>query len=49
MIRVVQHQRRLPREAADAPSLETFKPRLCGALSNLIWLKMSLFMAGRLD
>jgi len=39
----------LPREVGDAPSLETFKVRLNGALSNLIWLQMSLLMAGRLD
>lgn len=36
MIRVVQHQRRLTREAADAPSLETFQTRLYRALNNLI-------------
>lgn len=35
-MRVVQHWRRLPREAADAPSLETFKTRLDGALNSLI-------------
>ncbi|KFP54579.1 hypothetical protein N323_07054, partial [Cathartes aura] len=35
-MRVVKHWNRLPREAADAPSLETFKVRLDGALSNLI-------------
>jgi len=39
---------RLPREVVDASSLETFKVRLDGALSNLIWLKMSLFTAGGL-
>ncbi|KFR07206.1 hypothetical protein Y956_16588, partial [Nipponia nippon] len=32
---VVKHWNRLPREAVDAPSLETFKVRLDGALSNL--------------
>jgi len=42
------HWRRLPREVGDAPSLETFKARLDGALSNLIWLKMSLLTAGGL-
>ncbi|KFM13018.1 hypothetical protein AS27_00999, partial [Aptenodytes forsteri] len=36
MLRVVKHWHRLPREAVDAPSLETFKVRLDGALSNLI-------------
>ncbi|KFQ99170.1 hypothetical protein Y956_03692, partial [Nipponia nippon] len=36
MMRVVRHWNRLPREAVDAPSLEVFKARLDGALSNLI-------------
>jgi len=35
-VRVVKHRNRLSREAVDAPSLETFKARLDGALSNLI-------------
>ncbi|KFQ95957.1 hypothetical protein Y956_06996, partial [Nipponia nippon] len=35
-MRVVKHWNRLPREVVDAPSLETFKDRLDGALSNLI-------------
>ncbi|KFW03375.1 hypothetical protein N327_12301, partial [Fulmarus glacialis] len=35
-MRVVKHWNRLPGEAVDAPSLETFKVRLDGALSNLI-------------
>jgi len=34
--RVVQHWNTLPREVVDAPSLETFKVRLHGALSNQI-------------
>jgi len=34
--RVVKHWKRLPREVVDAPSLETFKARLDGALSNLV-------------
>ncbi|KFQ98066.1 hypothetical protein Y956_10906, partial [Nipponia nippon] len=35
-VRVAKHWHRLPREVVDAPSLETFKARLDGALSNLI-------------
>ena len=35
VVRVVRHWHRLPREVADAPSLEVFKARLGGALSNL--------------
>ncbi|KFQ94964.1 hypothetical protein Y956_03412, partial [Nipponia nippon] len=33
---VVRHWNRLPNEAVDAPSLEVFKARLDGALSNLV-------------
>jgi len=47
-MRVVKHRNRLPREVVEAPSLETFQARLDGALSNLVWLKMSLLTAGRL-
>ncbi|KFW71500.1 hypothetical protein AS28_08874, partial [Pygoscelis adeliae] len=36
MMRVVRHWNSLPREVVDAPSLEAFKARLDGALSNLI-------------
>jgi len=35
-LRVVRHWNRLPREAVAAPSLEVFKARLDGALSNLL-------------
>jgi len=35
-IRVVGHWHSLPREAVDAPSLETFKVRLDSTLSNLM-------------
>jgi len=35
-VRVVRHWNRLPKEAVEAPSLETFKVRLDGALSSLI-------------
>jgi len=33
---VVKHCNRLPREVVEAPSLETFKVRLDGALNNLV-------------
>jgi len=46
MMRVVKPWNRFPREVGDAPSLETFKVRLAGALSNLVWLKMYLLIAG---
>ncbi|PKU42332.1 hypothetical protein llap_7362 [Limosa lapponica baueri] len=35
-LRLVKHWARLPREVVDAPSVETFKVRLDGALSTLI-------------
>ena len=34
--RVVMHWNRLPREAVNAPSLETFKARLDGTLGSLV-------------
>jgi len=45
-VRVVKPWHRLPREVVDAPSLETFKARMDGAQSTLVWLKMSLLIAG---
>jgi len=48
-MRVVKHWPRLPREAVAAPSLEVFKARLDGALSNLVWWKLSLPTAGGLE
>jgi len=44
-VRVVMPWHRLPREAVGAPSLAVFKARLDGALSNLVWWKVSLPMA----
>ena len=48
-MRVVRPWPRLPREAVAAPSLAGFKARLDGALSNLVWWKVSLPMAGGLE
>jgi len=39
--RVVKQWNRLPREVVNVSSLETFKVRLDGALSNLMYLKTS--------
>jgi len=39
----------LPREAVAAPSLAVLKARLGLALSNLVWWKMFLSMAGGLE
>jgi len=48
-LRVVRPQRRLPREVVNAPSLAVFKARLDRALSNLVWWKVSVLMAGGLE
>ena len=48
-MRVVRHWNKLLREVVDAPSLEVLKARLDGALSNLVWWKVSLPMAGGLE
>lgn len=36
IVEVVRHWNRLPRETVDAPSLQAFKARLDGAVSNLV-------------
>jgi len=46
---VVRHWNRLPSEVVAAPFLEVFKARLDGALSNLVWWKLSLSMAEGLE
>jgi len=45
-VRLVRRWHRLPREAVAAPSLAVFKARLDGTLSNLVWWKVSLPVAG---
>ena len=45
-VRVVRHRNRLPREVVNVPSLEAFKARLDGAVSNLVWWEASLPIAG---
>jgi len=45
-MRLVRPWHRLPREAVAAPSLEVFKARLDGALSNLVSRKVSPLMVG---
>jgi len=47
-MRVVKYWDRLPRGVVEVPSLEPFKARLDDALSNLVWLKISLLTAGGL-
>jgi len=48
-LRVVRPWQGLPREAVTALSLAVFKARLDGALSNLVWWKVSLPLVGRLE
>jgi len=48
-LRVARHWKRSSRKAVDAPSLAVFKARLDGALSNLVYWKMSLPMADGLE
>jgi len=48
-MRVVRHGNMLPGEVVAAPSLAVFKVRLDRALSNLVWWKVSLPMAGGLE
>jgi len=48
-MRVVRHWNRLPNEVVEAPPLQTFKVRLGGALSNLIYSQMTLLTAAGLD
>jgi len=45
-LRVVRLWHRFPREAVAAPSLAVFKARVDGALSNLVWWKVSLPLKG---
>jgi len=45
-MRVVRAWHRLPSKVVDAPSLKAFQARLDGALSNLVWVEMSLLTAG---
>ena len=47
-LRVVTHWNRLPKEVADAPSLEAFKARLDVALGSLVWWLATLHTAGGL-
>ena len=48
-MRMVRQWHKLPREAVDAPSLDTFKARLDGALGSLISCVASLLMEGELE
>ena len=46
--KVVTHWNRVPKEAVDAPSLETFKARLDVALGSLVWWLVTVHIAGAL-
>jgi len=48
-VRVVRQWNRLPREVVDVASLDVLKARLDGVLSNQVWRKVSLPMAGGLE
>ena len=48
-VMVVRHWSRFHREAVDAPTLEAFKARLDGALSNLVQRELFLPVAGELE
>jgi len=41
----MRHWYRLPSEVVDAPSLEAFKAKLDGALSNLVYREVPLSIA----
>ena len=47
--RMVTHWNGLPKEVADAPSLEAFKARLDVALGSLVWWLETLHVAGCRD
>jgi len=47
--RVMRHWHRLPRDAEDVPSSETFKARLEGPLGSLSWWVAALSIAVRLE
>jgi len=48
-VRTVRHGNRLPRDVVHALSLETFKSRSDQAPGSVIYLWISLFIAGELD
>ena len=48
-MRVVRHWNRIPSEVVDAPSLEAFKARLDGALSDLVQWEVFLPIAWGLE